>query len=212
MGLDTKVHNRKSIRLRDFDYSKSGAYFITLCIKNKDCLFGSISKSKVILSTIGCKAKKYWEEIPEHFDNVMLDEYIIMPNHIHGIICIINEPVWEVKKNPVGVQYIEPLHKGFEPLQSGDEFYKKGLISSDDIEKKNEYQKLIPGSIGSIIRTFKASVTRWCNANGYTNFKWQRNYYDRIIRNEKEMNHIRQYIFYNPVRWMFDSENPGNSR
>jgi len=91
-----------------------------------------------------------------------LDEFIIMPDHLHGILIIKN----------TGVQYIEPL--------------------------RHQYQKIIPKSIGSIVRSYKASVTRWCNKNQLENFKWQRNYYERIITNQKELKNIRNYIKTNP--------------
>ena len=160
------------MRLPDYDYSRSGAYFITICSFNKELVFGKIVDGRCVLSEIGNIAAKYLEEIPNHFDNVFIDEYVIMPNHIHIIISI------------VGVQ-------NFEPLQ-------------------NEYQKIIPKSIGSIVRAFKASVTSWSKANGYKNFKWQRNYFEQIIRNDEEYIRIREYIRNNPLQWELDDENPLN--
>mgnify|MGYP001114696632 CR=1 FL=1 len=153
----------------------SGAYFVTICCHNRECLFGEIADDGIKLNLIGEISKKYWLRINEHYKNTNLDNFIIMPNHIHGIIII---------NNIVGVQYIEPLH--------------------------NEYQHIIPKSIGSIIRTYKSTVSRWCNKNGYNNFKWQRNYYEHIIRNEKELNQIREYIINNPLKWEFDEENPNS--
>jgi REP element-mobilizing transposase RayT len=81
-------HNRKSIRLKGYDYSQPGEYFITICTHDKKCVFGKVIEEKIILSPIGEIAKKCWEEIPEHYPKVELDEYIIMPNHIHGIIIM----------------------------------------------------------------------------------------------------------------------------
>jgi putative transposase len=197
MNDEQKILGRKSIRLRDYDYSVSGAYFITICVKNGNCAFGEINESFVDLNVLGKKAADYWEEILFHYKNVIPDEYVIMPNHVHGIISIINDPV--------GVQYTEPLHGNY--LNRSEK-----LISSDDIEKKNEYQKVIPNSIGSIVRNYKGAVSRWSNANGVNDFQWQRGYYDRIIRNEKELFNVRQYIMNNPVRWMFDLENPKRNK
>jgi putative transposase len=161
---------RRSIRLPEYDYSKTGAYFITICLFNKDQILGTINNGKIILSEIGMIAKKHLEEIPIHFEDAFVNEYIIMPNHIHFIITI------------VGVQ-------NFEPLQ-------------------NNYQKIIPKSIGSIIRSYKASVTRYCRQNGFQKFRWQRNYFEHIIRNEEDLFRIREYIQNNPLQWELDEENP----
>jgi REP element-mobilizing transposase RayT len=165
-----KRYKRRSIRLPDYVYSRSGAYFITICTYNKELILGEIVDGKIQLSEIGITVKEYLEEIPNHIENVFIDEYVIMPNHIHVIIII------------VGVQ-------NFEPLQ-------------------NKYQKIIPKSIGSIIRTFKAVVTNWCKNNGHNNFNWQRNYYEHVIRNDEDLFRIREYIRNNPLKWEIDEENP----
>ena len=167
-----KKFRRRSIRLPEYDYSKAGAYFITICSFNKELLFGKIVAGRCVLSEIGNIAAKYLEEIPNHFNNVFVDEYIIMPNHIHIIISI------------VGVQNFESL--------------------------RNEYQKIIPKSIGSIVRSYKASVTKWCKENDYKKFKWQRNYFEHIVRNNEDYIRIREYIINNPLRWELDEENPTN--
>jgi putative transposase len=117
-----------------------------MCAKNKECVFSEIVDEKVKLSPIGKIAKQCWEEIPQHFPNVELDAFIIMPNHIHGIIII---------SPSVGVEYIQPLPKTF--------------------------QHVIPNSLGSIIRCYKAAVKRECHKCGYDNFVWQRNYLPREI-------------------------------
>lgn len=168
-----KKFRRRSIRLPEYDYSKAGAYFITICTFNKELFFGNIVEGKTALSEIGITSAKYLREIPNHFENVFIDEYVVMPNHIHVIITILND---------VGVQYIEPL--------------------------RNEYQKIIPKSIGSVVRAYKASVTRWCNSNGFVKFKWQRNYFEHIIRNDEDLQRIKVYIQNNPLQWELDEENP----
>lgn len=139
-------------------------------------MLGNINSEIAELFSTGNVAKKFWLEIPKHFQNVELDQFIIMPNHIHGIIMIYDH-------KPVGVQYIEPL-------------------------RESKYQHIIPGSIGSIIRSYKSAVTRWCNKNNQQNFQWQRNYYERVVRNENELNQIREYIQNNPLKWELDRENP----
>jgi putative transposase len=163
---------RRSIRLPEYDYSKPNAYFITICSHNKNLIFGGIREGKIILSKIGKIAEKYLNEIPNHFDDVYIDEYVIMPNHIHIIISI------------VGVQNFEPL--------------------------RNKYQKIIPKSIGSIIRAYKAFVTKKGKTEGYESKIWQRNYFEHIIRNQEDHNRIREYIQNNPLQWELDEENPTN--
>jgi REP element-mobilizing transposase RayT len=159
-------HQRKSIRLKEYDYSQPGEYFVTICTKNKECLLGEIVDEEVLLSPIGKIAKQCWEEIPEHFDNIELDIFVIMPNHLHGTIII----------NPsVGVEYIQPLQKTF--------------------------QHVIPKSLGSIIRTYKAAVTREYCKYGYHGSCWQRNFFEHVIRSDKDLNNIRDYIINNPVKW-----------
>ncbi len=177
------IHNRRSIRLQGYDYSQSGAYFITICTQNRASLFGHVVDGKMILNDAGMATQQCWLEIPKHFPNTILDEFVIMPNHVHGIIVItdINPP-------NVGVQ-------NFEPLQ----------IESPRIEpKQNYYQKIIPGSIGSIIRGFKIGVTKWFRQNTDVYHVWQRNYYEHIVRNQMELKRIREYIVNNPVNWQND--------
>ncbi len=168
-------HSQKSLRLKHYDYSQGGGYFVTICTHNRECVLGGLINKEFILSLIGEKAKEFWQEIPMHFENVQLDVFVAMPNHIHGIIIIKDD------KN-VGVQNFEPL--------------------------RNKFQHIIPKSLGSIIRTYKSVLTSWCKNNGFANFRWQRNYYEHVIRNEKELKHIREYIQNNPLKWELDRENP----
>lgn len=131
------------------------------------------------LSETGNIAANNWESIPRHFPNILLDEYVIMPNHIHGIICITEE----FRNN----------------LQ---------LERTDSIpEKKIHRNKMI---LSRIIQQFKASVTRDVNKLILNGFKWQRSFYDHIIRNERSFENIQSYIFYNPVKWEMDIENNKN--
>jgi REP element-mobilizing transposase RayT len=119
---------------------------------------------------------------------VELDEFVVMPNHVHGILTI-NEPAKYIQPNPkniyVGVQNFEPL------LQ-------------------NTYQHIIPKSLSSIIRSYKAAVTNKCRQCGHHDFRWKRNFYDRGIRNDKEINNIRDYIFNNVLQWAIKRDDPDN--
>ena len=171
MKYNPEKHHRKSIRLKNYDYSKPGIYFVTICTKNREFLFGEIVNGVIVLNDAGKIAQQCWLEIPEHFPCVSLDKFVIMPNHIHGIIII---------NHVAGVQNIEPL------------------------QQFNQFQKIIPNSIGSIVRGFKIGVTKWFRQNNILNVVWQRNYYEHIIRNEKELNKIREYIINNPLKWGLD--------
>ena len=166
------LHHRKLIRLKEYNYALPGEYFVTICTHNHECTLGEILDGEMRLNEIGKIVEKCWKKIPSHFINMELGEFVVMPNHLHGII-IINEQVEHIKTNiHVGVQ-------NFEPLQ-----------------------------LGSIIRSYKAAVTRECRHCRYQDFRWQRNYYEHIIRSDKELNNIREYIVNNPMQWNVDEENP----
>jgi len=184
MNSDPEIRHRKSIRLKGYDYSKSGVYFITICIKDRNCIFGKIVDGEMILSDTGNIANEYWLNIPEHFPNVKLHEHIVMPNHVHGIIELIN----------VGVQNFEPLHNDT-----------KNIAGVPNLEPlQNQFQRIIPYSIGSIIRGYKVGVTKWLRANNIIHGKWQRNFHEHIIRNEQSYYTIANYIITNPKNWRED--------
>jgi putative transposase len=108
MKYNPNLHYRRSIRLKEYDYTSPGAYFVTICTFNRKCFFGDVRDERVILSAVGEKAKTFFREIPKHFETITLDEFVVMPNHLHGIIVIQN----------VGVQNFEPLqrHSAFQHI------------------------------------------------------------------------------------------------
>ena len=179
MQYNSDIHHRHSIRLQDFDYSQNGYYFITICTKNRECFLGEITNEKIKLSTIGEIVYKYWIEIPQHFGNTLSDEFVIMPNHVHGIVVIENNNVMHDVRACHGM-----------PQRFGTSISK---------------------SLPMIVNHFKSAVKRWCNNNGFEYFQWQRNYYEHIIRNESELNRIREYIKNNPIQWEFDRNNLRNT-
>jgi putative transposase len=192
MKYNPQIHHRRSIRLNGYDYSQAGLYFITICCQDRKCRFGKIENDKMILNNLGKIANECWLEIPKHFPNAILHEYVVMPNHVHGIIELVNDD------NVVGVENFQPLQHQNEP-------------------RRNEFQKMIPRSIGSIVKGFKIGVTKWFRINedvsvGDGNFQplqsqqklWQRNYHEHIIRNEKSYQTISDYIINNPVKWKGD--------
>ena len=160
-----------SCRLKGWDYTKPGKYFVTICTHNRLCLFGRIENDDVFLNECGNVTKGCLTAISDHYPDVTLDQFIIMPNHIHFIVNITAHH--NVREN------------NHSPLPSGTS-----------------------RTIGSIVRGFKIGVTKWCHKNTGIHRVWQRNYYEHIIRNETELNDIRQYIMDNPANWESDENNP----
>jgi len=151
---------------------------LTIVTQNRECLFGEIEDGVIHLSNYGEIVQCIWLEIPKHFLNLKLDEYVIMPNHIHGIIHILDKSI-------VGARHAVPL------------------------QKSEHFSEPVHGSLPTIIRSFKSAATKHVNIE----FKspgtklWQRSFYDHVIRNETELNIIREYIIINLVRWDMDKEN-----
>ena len=173
----TKMIRKNSNRLQGYNYSQPGAYFATVCACDRQNLFGEVVNDRMELSAAGIFARQCWQEIPQHFPGVALDEFVIMPNHVQGIIIINND-----KNGSVGGQHVEP-----------------GRLSN--------FQHVAPGSLGAIVRGFKSAVTRWFHANTQIKTVWQRNFYDHVVRDESEMNRIRMYIRQNPINWEHDRQN-----
>uniref|UniRef100_A0A832DK82 Transposase n=1 Tax=Ignavibacterium album TaxID=591197 RepID=A0A832DK82_9BACT len=165
----------ESTRIPGYDYSNPNWYYVTINTKNHYCYFGNILDGKMFLNDIGKLTEKFWQEIPVHFKTAEIDYYIIMPNHIHGII-IINE--------------LPPLvETGHAPSLQ---------------EQTKRY------SLSNIIGSFKSAVSNKIHKIGYNQFQWQPRFYERIIRNEKELFRIRKYIEQNPLKWDIEKNNPEN--
>ena len=174
--------NRKSIRLPNYDYTQEGAYFVTLVTHNRKCLFGNIVQGGMHLNPIGEVVKDVWLSIPRHFSHVTMDLYVIMPNHIHGILTI--------NSDVVGARHAVPLLQ-HRPSQNFESFGKP-----------------VKGSIPTIIRSFKSEATRRVNIIRGTpgEIFWQRNYFEHVIRDEKDYQAIYNYIIINPHHWVEDDE------
>ena len=196
MTYNPNNHHRRSIRLHGYDYSQPGIYFITLCTYNRECLFGEILNGEMRLNEFGKIANQCWLEIPNHFPQTQLDEYIIMPDHIHGIIVL---------NDFVGVQNVGTKNVGAKIV--GAKIV--GAKNFSPLPMPTPEQNITPfrspsKTIGSIIRGFKIGVTKWFRQNTDIYVVWQRNFYEHIIRNEDELNRIRQYIIDNPKKWKTD--------
>jgi REP element-mobilizing transposase RayT len=191
MTYDPQKHHRRSIRLKGWDYSRPGAYFVTVCTQNRECLFGEIQKDEMQLNGFGGIILERWNCIPNHFKHVQLDTFQVMPNHIHGILFILD----------VGAKHSEVQCHKIEGNKFGN---------ASPLQKKPHGTQ--PGSLSAIIQNFLSVSTR--NINRIRNTPgdriWQRNYYDRIIRHDDELRKIREYIVNNPLKWELDKDNPQN--
>ena len=191
------IHKRKSIRLKGYDYSRSGAYFITLNTENRAWFFGEIKDGKMVLNEVGETIFDLWNQIPVQFPFVELDAFVVMPDHIHGILEIINKSndystVGANDYSTVGARLIESVGaRLIAPRQDNES--KKGGFSG--INNPMFHQNL-----SRIIRWFKGRTTFEIRKFNQS-FKWQRNYYEHIIRDTTAFDRIAKYIQDNPKNW-----------
>jgi REP element-mobilizing transposase RayT len=191
---DPERHQRRSIRLRGYDYARAGGYFVTVCTHQRACLFGAISDGQMRLNAVGQVATQCWRAIPDHFPDVRCDEFVVMPNHIHGILWIVTpNPSGVVVVVVVGANHYSPLRPPQCPPQPGP---------SNQAPPRGTSK-----TIGSVVRGFKIGVTLWMRGNDFDGPVWQRGYYEHIIRKEESLNRIRQYILDNPARWATANNN-----
>lgn len=167
---------RKSPRLKGYDYTQSGAYFVTVCTDQRQHLFGVVEDDVMVLSPYGFLAEANWLTLPKHYSHVRLDQYVIMPNHVHGIIFLIDEINDDVGE---GLQTL--------PYDDNIRFKRHGLPE--------------------IIRGFKTWSARRINEVRHSKGTpvWQRSFHDHIIRNESDLNRIREYVHNNPALWESDT-------
>jgi len=186
MKYNPELHHRRSIRLNGYDYSRAGAYFVTVCTQNRECLFGEIVNGEMVLNDAGRMAKQCWHDIPSHFSHVKLDEFVVMPNHVHGILCVADAPVGAKNFSPLQsgqrprgtTKTIGSIIRGFKIgvtkwMRQNTEFY--------NIWQRNYYEHII-----------RLSACGHAQAG-----------------NENELNRIREYIINNPMKWEFDREYSG---
>ncbi|MYC20256.1 MAG: transposase [Caldilineaceae bacterium SB0662_bin_25] len=173
MTHDPEIHRRRSIRLGGFDYSSAGAYFITVVVQGGLCLFGVVD-GEMRLSGAGEMVRRVWEGMAERFPHVVMDEFVVMPNHVHGVVFL------------------------------------RQMAQATDAST-GETARDVP-KLGDVVREFKSLTTveygKGVRGLGWERL-WQRNYYERVIRNESELRAVREYIVNNPRNWELDRENPG---
>jgi len=174
----TEYPQRKSPRLQDYDYTQAGAYFVTICTHDRKRIFGHIDDGEVVCNQMGDIVNEQWIQTGVLRDYVELDMFVVMPNHVHGILMIVES-----------------------------EEDRRGMMHHAPTTRKREFSKPIPRSLSSIIGTFKAAVTRHIRRlpNPPDHPIWQRNFHDHIIRNPDDLHRLREYVLYNPARWEADT-------
>ena len=203
MKYDPKIHHRKSIRLKNYDYSQTGLYFITICTQNRLHLFGEIVDDAMVLNDAGAMIENEWIKLSQRFNDIEIQQYVVMPNHIHGIINRRGEPC--VRPN------IRPNACANKPITD-----ETNQMQGEQGEHKVRPYGTLDGTVGRVIQAYKSiatvEYTRGVKNNDWQRFNkklWQRNYWEHIIRNENEYNRIAQYIMNNPKKWALDKLNGG---
>lgn len=233
MAIDIqKTLVRNSLRLKGYDYSQPGAYFITICTENKICYLGNIVDGITISYPISDIIQEIWQEIPEKFQGVDLDTFIIMPNHVHGIVIINKEcrdTIQKVRRNNTEnilgrlihqiriKDYINDSKVSFINQIPANNFTKDNKVdlinrtpTKNQAFTRAKNWNLMQDSkrtVGKIIRYFKAKTAKIVHDKFFPSFQWQRNYYDHTVRSARELNSIREYIINNPIKWALDREN-----
>lgn len=228
MPYDPQKHHRRSIRLRGYDYAQAGAYFVTIVTQHRLCMFGEVVDGETRLNEAGRMVEKWWLELNRKFPNVDTDEYVVMPNHFHGIVVL-------------GAPAVRAGGTAAAGAVRADDVVADGVVAdnvgADNVGADNVGADLRVGPVGpvglggpaaygdqgahtgaplpTIIQWFKTMTTneyiRGVKQLGWMRFpgkSWQRDYYEHIIRNEGALNRIRRYIADNPARWEQDAENP----
>lgn len=183
MSYDPTIHHRRSVRLKEYDYAQSGAYFVTICVRDRKCLFGQINGSEMQMNNAGLMIMRWYAELENKFPDIQCDECICMPNHIHFIIINVGADLC-VRPNINKDKYtILGEHTG-SPLHRVVQWFKT-MTTNEYIRGVKQYGwQPFPGKL------------------------WQRNYWEHIVRNEIELHQIREYIQSNPSQWGQDKLNP----
>ena len=188
MNSKSDLPRRRAMRLRGYDYSQPGAYFVTTCVQHRKCLFGTIIDGGMRLNKIGQIVVECWNRISQHFPSVELGESVIMPNHFHGIIS------WGIAETRDPQPFV-------------------GARSPRPPENTNNRRGEVPSpSLGKIVAYFKYQSTKHINQHHNTlgTRIWQRNYHDHIIRDDIDLQRLRQYMQNNPMKWELDQLHPDN--
>ena len=237
MTYDPRIHHRRSIRLRGYDYAGGGAYFITICTQDKQFLFGDIVEGEMILAEEGSIVQRIWDTLPKTYGSVVLDAFQMMPNHLHGIFVLpgpgLSEPlalatgapvIQPTPENFVGRVHGNDPHKWYSAGIANDEVVRAGLALPSSINVNATLDSAAIGtegraspprtkrriSTGDVVGGFKSISTIALNKfmSRPGAHPLHENFYEHIIRDTHELEMIREYIVQNPQRWLDDPENP----
>jgi putative transposase len=214
------IFRMDSFRLKGYDYRNEGAYFITICTHHREHYFGECISGKMQLNEIGHLAHQYWDEIPNHFNNVVLGEFVVMPNHTHGII-IIDKFIKNTPPTTVEALHATPPQDKFpqdkfpqdkfpqdkfpQDKFPQDKFPQDKFINNELQDPNLFFQSIAPkkGSVSTIVRSYKSVVTK-CSRSINPKFEWQSLFHDHIIRSQPEFDRVSTYIANNPLNWKED--------
>jgi putative transposase len=193
---ESESKHRRAVRLKEYDYSRAGAYFITICAQDRVCLFGEVIEGDSRLNEPGLMIQAVWDEMPAYYPGIETDSFVVMPNHIHGIIVLAQAGP---RPQPAREAGLRGQPRGVAPT---DRFSQGG-------------QSPTGLTLGDAVHRFKTMTTKrytdgvkqvgW---SPYQGRLWQRNYFEHVVRDEHDLERIRQYIADNPMRWSVDAENP----
>jgi REP element-mobilizing transposase RayT len=188
-----QLRSRKNIRLKGYDYRRKGAYYVTICAHDRAMLFGDVLDGIMVPNAIGNFVHQCWQAIPEHMPMVVCDSFVVMPNHVHGIIVITDVAAGEPHRR--AGEFADPTTPAPPPPPA---------ITADHQPRRPPIAIMVKNSLGHIMQTFKAAVSRQVYRNGLLprgKQIWQSGYYDRIIRDDAERERIARYIHDNPINW-----------
>lgn len=184
MSHDQTAQHHRSTRLPHYDYSQPGWYFVTICTHENSVMFGHIVDNKMCLNASGELIQKTWSTLPDRFPSVQLDAFVVMPNHIHGIIILADT-------------------RGPSPWQPPD-MAKVPERFRSSVQAKRDSHPIPSTRLGEVVRAFKGAATYHIRTTSNPTFAWHARYYDHVIRSQKDLDRIRTYIVTNPARWAQD--------
>jgi len=224
-----KRRQRRSIRWVGHDYAQAGFYFVTICTHGHVSLFGRVMDNVMELNAAGRAVERSWRAIPTHFPQVELDAFVVMPNHVHGILIITpsdgpmaigavgaynDSPVRKAGGTPVRGPRHSPTHAAGDAPIGGDPDATVGanVGANHHSPTQGTRPRGTSNTLGSIVRGFKIGVTQWMRCNCEVRTVWHRSFYEHVIRNQRALQRIRRYIAENPANWASDRENPEGNR
>ena len=213
MVYDPGIHRRRSLRLKGYDYTHVGAYFVTIVTQGRLCLFGEIVGKKMRLNEAGEMVCRFWEALPQRFPTIEIGMFVVMPNHLHGIVVIKNRATTRVaptNQNPDrGVENAPTVPNRATTRVAPTEIMEGGV----DAPITDRF------ALGDVIGAYKSlttvEYTRGVKQMKWSPFHkrlWQRNYYEHVVRHDESLRQLQQYILDNPDQWAFDKENPLDKR